>query len=64
MSEEVEVPLILNSSGLKCVRVVGPSEKHIEGHRLYFLFLDLIKKFEMEVQERLQEGHEQSTLNS
>ena len=55
MGKKMELQIVLDPSGLKCVRVAGPPEEHKEGHDLYFKILDLVDEFDKAIQERLKE---------
>lgn len=56
MRQVIEIQIILDTDGVKCVRIVGPTEGHASGHELYFRIQDLIKTFDTAIQERLKEA--------
>lgn len=58
MAEQIEVQVIVDGDGVKCVRIVGPSQEHASGHDLYFRIRDLIKAFDTAIQERFKEVKE------
>ena len=53
MSSGIELQIVIDKKGVKCVRVVGPSEGHKLGHEMYFRLQDLIDNFDREIQKRL-----------
>jgi hypothetical protein len=62
----VEIQVVIDGEGVKCVRIVGPSEEHEPGHRLYFQLRDLIDNLDKAIQDRLKgkEEDEKSKLNA
>jgi hypothetical protein len=65
MKEKVEVQIVLDNAGVKCVRIAGSPEEHRIGHDLYFMLRDLIDNFDKAIKERLQENiNGDSNLNA
>lgn len=56
MKANVEIQVVLDGEGVKCVRIIGSPEEHKEGHDLYFQVRDLIENFDKAVKERLKEN--------
>lgn len=56
MPNKLEIQIVIDNEGVKCVRIVGSSEEHKTGHSLYIQLLDLIENFDKEIQKRLNEG--------
>lgn len=54
MSTTVELHIVLDFAGVKCIRIVGPPDRHKEGHNIYLQIVDLVRAFDLEVKARLQ----------
>jgi hypothetical protein len=57
----VEIQIVIDNEGIKCVRILGSSEEHEAGHKMYFQLFDLIKNFDKAVQARLKEKDDEKT---
>lgn len=56
MAKEIELQVVLNANGVKCVRIIGPSEQHVKGNEMYLKIIDLVKNFDEAIRRRLNEG--------
>lgn len=64
MANTVEIQVIIDDKGIKCIRIVGSSEVHKAGHKMYFQLLDLIDNFDKAIQQRLRQGEENENPNN
>lgn len=64
MLSKVEIQVVIDDRGVKCVRIVGPSEEHKAGHKVYFQLRDLIDNFDKAIQQRLRQGEENENQNN
>lgn len=53
MAKEIELQVVLNANGVKCVRIIGPSEQHVKGNEMYLKIIDLVKNFDEAIRRRL-----------
>jgi hypothetical protein len=63
MENKIEVQIVLDTKGVKCVRIVGPSELHTEGSVMYLKIVDLIKNLDETIQRRLKEEYKVAKTN-
>jgi len=49
----IELQIILDLSGFRCVRIVGEDENQADGHKLYYKIFDLVLEFGSAVESRL-----------
>ena len=59
----VEIQVVIDKGGVKCIRIVGPAESHESGHRLYFELQDLIVNLDEAIQIRATEKENNGRLS-
>lgn len=64
MLDKIEIQIAIDNKGVKCVRIVGPSEEHEPGHKLYLQLRDLIDNLDKAIQTRLKDKKEDENLDS